>query len=186
MLAGFLLAPLAGIPPYLVALVGAAAMGVPALGRRRITVPGLIGSAAPLFVLFVAALLVVVDAAVGNGLASWLSTLLPTGTGLASLLVLAGLGALLACTVNNLPATLVLLAALGANPPAGAVLAVLIGVNIGPNVAYTGSLALLLWRRVLHRHEYRPAIARFTALGLITVPLCLAAGTVALWLVLQV
>jgi arsenical pump membrane protein len=185
-LAGFLLAPLAGIPPYLVALVGAAAMAVPALARRRITVPGLIGSAAPLFVLFVAALLVVVDAAVGNGLASWLSTLLPTGTGLASLLVLAGLGALLACTVNNLPATLVLLAALGANPPTGAVLAVLIGVNIGPNLAYTGSLALLLWRRVLHRHEYRPAIARFTALGLITVPLCLAAGTVALWLVLQV
>jgi arsenical pump membrane protein len=184
-LAGFLLAPLAGIPAYLVALVGAAAMAVPALARRRITVPGLIGSAAPLFVLFVAALLVVVDAAVGNGLASWLASLLPTGTGLASLLVLAGIGALLACTVNNLPATLVLLAALGANPPAGAVLVVLIGVNIGPNLAYTGSLALLLWRRVLHRHEYRPAIARFTALGLITVPLCLAAGTVALWLVLQ-
>jgi arsenical pump membrane protein len=184
-LIGFLLAPLAGIPAYPVALAGVAALSIPALVRRRITVTGLVGSAGPLFVLFVAALLIVVDAAVGHGLAAWLATLLPTGTGLASLLVLAGIGALLACTVNNLPATLVLLAALGANPPAGAVLAVLIGVNIGPNLAYTGSLALLLWRRVLHRHEYRPAIARFTALGLITVPLCLAAGTVALWLVLQ-
>jgi arsenical pump membrane protein len=184
-LGGFLLAPLAGVPAYLVALAGVAALSIPALARRRITITGLVGSAGPLFVLFVAALLIVVDAAVGHGLSAWLATLLPGGTGLTSLLVLAAVGALLACTINNLPATLVMLAALGAGPAPGAVLAVLIGVNVGPNLAYTGSLALLLWRRVLHRHEFRPAIGRFTALGLITVPLCLAAGTVALWLVLQ-
>jgi hypothetical protein len=37
---------------------------------------------------------------------------------------------------------------LAAPSGAGAVLAVLLGVNIGPNLTYTGSLATLLWRRV--------------------------------------
>ena len=60
------------------------------------------------------------------------------------------IAAVLANLINNLPATLVLLAALGASPAAGAVLAILIGVNVGPNLTYTGSLATLLWRRVLH------------------------------------
>jgi hypothetical protein len=41
---------------------------------------------------------------------------------------------------NNLPAVLVLLP-LTAASGAGAVLAVLLGVNIGPNLTYTGSLA---------------------------------------------
>ena len=35
----------------------------------------------------------------------------------------------------------------------GAVLAVLIGVNIGPNLTYVGSLATLLWRRILHARD---------------------------------
>jgi arsenical pump membrane protein len=38
-----------------------------------------------------------------------------------------------------------LIAAAGAGP----VLAVLLGVNIGPNLTYAGSLATLLWRRVM-------------------------------------
>ncbi|MGR6997732.1 hypothetical protein ACU686_05810 [Yinghuangia aomiensis] len=31
----------------------------------------------------------------------------------------------------------------------GLVLAVLLGVNIGPNLTYAGSLATLLWRRIV-------------------------------------
>lgn|GEM_PF-6299553 len=56
-------------------------------------------------------------------------------------------------------------------------LAILIGVNIGPNLTYTGSLATLLWRRVLHAKGQAPSLARFTALGLLTVPGCLLLGT---------
>ena len=41
---------------------------------------------------------------------------------------------------------------LAAPSGAGAVLAVLLGVNIGPNLTYTGSLATLLWRRILQHH----------------------------------
>jgi arsenical pump membrane protein len=44
-----------------------------------------------------------------------------------------------------------------------------------------GSLATLLWRRVLHRHDVEPSLGRFTRLGLLTVPATLVAATLALW-----
>jgi arsenical pump membrane protein len=109
--------------------------------------------------------------------------LLPDGDGLLALLAVAAIAAALANLLNNLPATLALLpvAAVGG---AGPVLAVLIGVNVGPNVTYVGSLANLLWRRVLGRDA--PTSMRHTAVGLATVPLTLLAATTALWAVLQV
>jgi len=62
-----------------------------------------------------------------------------------------------------------------------AILAVLLGVNIGPNLTYTGSLATLLWRRILQQHGSAPSLREFTTLGLLTVPAGLALATVALW-----
>ncbi len=81
---------------------------------------------------------------------------------------------------NNLPAVLALLPLAAPGGPAQ-VLAVLIGVNLGPNLTYVGSLATLLWRRILHRHGMEVDLGRFTLLGLLTVPTTLAASTVALW-----
>jgi arsenical pump membrane protein len=57
----------------------------------------------------------------------------------------------------------------------------LLGVNLGPNLTYIGSLATLLWRRVLG--DVRPSAREFLRLGAIAVPLSLAASVVALWLV---
>ena len=68
------------------------------------------------------------------------------------------LAAVLANLINNLPAVLVLLP-LAAPAGPGAVLAVLLGVNIGPNLTFTGSLATLLWRRVLHERGSGPVVA---------------------------
>lgn len=59
------------------------------------------------------------------------------------LLALPGVAALLSNVINNLPAVLVL-APLAAPLATGAVLAVLLGVNIGPRLTYAGSLATLL------------------------------------------
>jgi arsenical pump membrane protein len=66
------------------------------------------------------------------------------------------------------------------------VLAVLIGVNAGPNLTYVGSLATLLWRRVLRQRGEELPISEFMRLGALTVPPVLVAATVALWISLTV
>ena len=53
---------------------------------------------------------------------------------------------------------------------AGAVLAVLLGVNIGPNLTYTGSLATLLWRRIAHRHGSAPDLGNSPGWGCLLCP----------------
>ncbi len=106
--------------------------------------------------------------------------IVPDGTDLLALLGIAAVAAVVANLVNNLPAVLVLLPLVAASGPA-AVLAVLIGVNIGPNLTYVGSLANLLWRRVLGGQGISTNVGEFSLLGLLTVPVSLALAVVALW-----
>ena len=68
----------------------------------------------------------------------------------------------------------------------GAILAMLIGVNVGPNLTYAGSLATLLWRRVVHAEDADIELGEFLRLGAFTVPGALVTATVLLWLCLQV
>ena len=91
---------------------------------------------------------------------------------------LAAVAAVLSNVVNNLPAVLVLLPLVSG--PA-AVLAVLIGVNIGPNLTYVGSLANLLWRTVVRR-DIPAGFLEFTRIGLLTTPVTLVVAVLALWL----
>ena len=181
-LLGLVVAPTFGIEAAVVAAVGALVLAIRAVAKQQVRPLAVLLATNPLFLLFVAALGVVVDAATSHGLQDLLASALPTAESLPALLALAAIAAVLANLINNLPATLVLLAALGTQPAVGAVLAVLIGVNIGPNLTYTGSLATLLWRRVLNAKGHGPSLARFTVLGLLTVPACLLLGTGALWL----
>ena len=179
-LAGFVITSMLSVNPAWAGLAGALVLAGRALRDKRATPRDVVASTSPLFLVFVLALGVVVTGVLDNGLAAWLSRVLPNGSSLPSLLALAGVSAALANVVNNLPAVLALLpvAATGGAAP---VLAVLIGVNVGPNLTYVGSLATLLWRRVLHHHEVEPSLGRFTRLGLLTVPATLAAATLALW-----
>jgi arsenical pump membrane protein len=118
------------------------------MAQRR-TAPAAVGRAAAVpFLAFVLCLGIVGRAVVTNGLGRALSPLIAAGDGLPVLLATAALAAVLANVINNLPAMLVLLP-LAAAAGAGLVLAVLLGVNIGPNLTYAGSLATLLWRRVM-------------------------------------
>ncbi len=119
-----------------------------------------------------------------HGLGTALDALIPSTPTLQGLLVVAGLAAALSNVVNNLPATLMLLGALGPAPPPGLVLAALLRVNLGPNLTYVGSLATLLWRRELAGSDDAPTLREFLRLGVITVPSGLAVATVALWLTL--
>ena len=170
-----------GIEPVWLAAVGAVVWAVRSLARRRVRPRGTRRGGQPLVPGVRAALAVVVQAAIGHGLQDALAGVLPTGDGLLPLVALAVIAAVLANLINNLPATLVLLAALGAAPSAAAVLTVLIGVNIGPNLTYAGSLATMLWRRILHDRGHRPSLRRFTLLGLATVGPSLLAAVLALW-----
>lgn len=184
-LAGFVLTSALGVDPAWAALAGATALAVRALLRRRTTPKALVSSASVPFLAFVLALGIVVRAVVDNGLDTALGKLIPDGTGLAALFGIAALAAVLANVINNLPAVLVLLPLASGSGP-GAVLAVLLGVNIGPNLTYAGSLATLLWRRIVHAHDAEVELREFTRLGVLAVPASLCAAVLALWASLAV
>jgi arsenical pump membrane protein len=80
--------------------------------------------------------------------------------------------------VNNLPA-----AVLFAPDPPQHARAFLIGLNLGPNLAVTGSLSALLWLRVARSLGARPSAVAYSRLGLLLCPLPLCAAVGALWLV---
>ena len=184
-LAGFFVASIFHIDPAFAALAGAVVLAVPALVDRRVS-PRQIGTALDIpFLAFVLALGLIVKTLSIHGLGSLVVRLVPSGTSLGSLLLIALLAAVLANLVNNLPAVLLLLPAAAVGGP-GPVLAVLVGVNTGPNLTYVGSLATLLWRRILKQHGAEPSTAEFLRLGAITVPPVLLASTFALWISLRV
>jgi arsenical pump membrane protein len=185
-LAGFAASSFTSIPPVTSAVAGAAVLAGRALVRQQIGARRLIREASPLFCLFVLALGVVVAGVTAHGLGAALGAILPAAPTLPGLLVVAGMAATLSNVVNNLPATLVLLGALGPVPHPGLVLAALLGVNIGPNLTYVDSLATLLWRRVLAGRNAAPTLWEFVRLGTLTVPTCLAIATLTLWLGLTI
>ena len=181
-LIGFGISSLVGIAPVWFATAGAVVLTA---RRPPDSLTSLVSAAEPTFLVFVLALGVVVTAAGNHGLSSVVDSLLPHGASLPALLGVAAVSAVLANLVNNLPATLIIVAVVSASAP-GAVLAMLIGVNVGPNLTYVGSLATLLWRRIVHAHDEDVDTLEFLKLGAFTVPVTLVAGTVALWLALRV
>jgi arsenical pump membrane protein len=80
--------------------------------------------------------------------------------------------------INNLPASVLL----APDRPDHA-RAFLIGLNLGPNLAITGSLSALLWLRVARGLGAPPSVRIYSLLGLVLVPLSLGAAVGALWLV---
>jgi arsenical pump membrane protein len=179
-LAGFAVAQSVGVAPAWVALAGASVLAVRGVWHRHTSVTEIVRSVNVSFLVFVLALGVVVQAVMVNGMDKAMSAVLPSGSGLPALLAVAAVAAVLANVVNNLPATLVLLPLVAPGGPA-VILAVLIGVNIGPNLTYVGSLSNLLWRRVLHQHDVEAGVGEYTRLGLCTVPATLVGAVVALW-----
>ena len=163
------------IEPFWVALAGAGFLAAYTLGRRRTSLGGIARAVDLPFLCFVLGLAIVVRSVVDGGIGSWVTGLAPGAEGLLSLLGFALLAMVLANVVNNLPALLILLAPAAAVGPV-AVLAVLIGVNVGPNLTFTGSLATLLWRRVIGAAGHRVSLGRFTLLGVLAVPIQVVLG----------
>jgi arsenical pump membrane protein len=90
----------------------------------------------------------------------------------------AALAAISSVLLNNLPAASLLSAQRPPDP-----LPLLIGLNLGPNLAVTGSLSAYLWYQAARSAGARPSLRQVTLLGLILVPLTIGAALAALELV---
>ncbi|HZR94464.1 MAG TPA: SLC13 family permease [Gaiellaceae bacterium] len=83
----------------------------------------------------------------------------------------AAVAAAAAVLVNNLPAAVMLSAHVPAHPRA-----LLLGLDLGPNLAVSGSLSAIFWLQVARADGARPSIARYTRLGVVLAPLTIAAA----------
>ena len=83
--------------------------------------------------------------------------------------------ALTSVLVNNLPAASLLAARTPPHP-----FALLVGLDVGPNLFVTGSLAWVLWWRTARASGVQPPTRRAVVLGLVSAPLAMALALVAL------
>ena len=83
----------------------------------------------------------------------------------------AAVAAISAVLVNNLPAS----SLLAARPPDHP-FALLVGLNLGPNLCVTGSLAWFLWLRAARTAGASPSLAKATRLGVAAAPPAMAAA----------
>jgi arsenical pump membrane protein len=84
--------------------------------------------------------------------------------------------------MNNLPVALMSGAAIQHAQESGAMAhAILIGVDLGPNLSVTGSLATILWLIALRREGVRITAWQFFKVGIIAMPVALIASLLFLW-----
>ncbi|NYD24224.1 SLC13 family permease [Kineococcus aurantiacus] len=175
-----LLAPafVSGITPAVPAAVAAAVLvAVFAVRRREALRFGLLPWRT---VVLVSGLFLVVEAAQVHGLEDLLRPLAGTGESFGDHLRLAGTAALTANVADNLPAYLAVEPLAGS---AARLVAVLVGVNLGPLVTPWASLATLLWLDRCRARGVRVSLPRFALLGLVGALVCVPAATAALQLV---
>ena len=83
--------------------------------------------------------------------------------------------------INNLPMGLIAATtSQAAQVPVHVTGAILIGVDLGPNLSVTGSLATILWLIVLRREGEHVGAVQFLKLGLIVMPPALLLSLLAL------
>lgn len=134
----------------------------------------------------VAGLFVLVEGLNNTGVVSELTNLLNWGLerSLTATAWIAGVGlASMTNLMNNLPAGLIAQSAIQpVHPPAVITGALLIGVDLGPNLSVTGSLATILWLIALRREGVICTAGEFLKIGAIVMPsaLILALGALIL------
>jgi arsenical pump membrane protein len=147
--------------------VGIAAVAIQ-LARQRLKLPQITRAVGPLTLTGLFALSV----AVGVLARSW--------SGPARLLTHAGLwgtaaiGAIASIAINNLPSAMLLSAKPLSHPRA-----LLFGLNLGPNLAVTGSLSAYLWFKAARQLDTRPSLLAFTRRGLLLAPAAIIAALAA-------
>jgi arsenical pump membrane protein len=151
-------------PAVPVAVVGVLVVGIRVVTRRQrsdgvvnvLGVPVLVG-------LFGVAVALGTLGRAWSGPATLLSHLDAWGT--------AALAAGASVLVNNLPAASLLASRVPPRP-----YALLVGLDVGPSLFVTGSMAWILWLRAARSAGARPSVARASFLGALSVPLSMAAA----------
>jgi arsenical pump membrane protein len=171
-----------GLPTFVAGLVTAAAVLLWTRTAPWVVVRGVSWGVLPL----VAGLFVLVEALSRTGLLTRLAGALHGAVAQSAGGAAWGSGVLLAVVcnlMNNLPAGLIAGGAVqAAQAPAGVVGAVLIGVDLGPNLSVTGSLATILWLGALRREGHAIGAGTFLRLGLLVMPPALLLALAALTL----
>ncbi len=170
-----------GIPTCISALLVMALVSLEDHGVLRRAIAGVSWSVLPL----VAGLFVIVEALQSAGLLRM---------GLAGLHLIGSLSefaaksiaafsvALASNGMNNLPVGLMSGSTIRHANEAGIIAhAVLLGVDLGPNLSVTGSLATILWLIALRRERVEITAWEFFKLGVVAMPLSLLAGLLFLW-----
>ena len=93
----------------------------------------------------------------------------------------AGGAALFSNLFNNLPVAIVS-SYLVAHAPAHAAYPLIVGVDLGPNLTMTGSIATILWSSMLRKRGVHVSDLDYIRLGIIVVPATLGVTILWLWL----
>jgi arsenical pump membrane protein len=119
----------------------------------------------------VAGLFVLVEGLAQTGIIQQLSEMLQraAASSIATASWTSGAAAAIACNLmNNLPVGLIAGSAVAvASPPREVTGALMIGVDLGPNLSVTGSLATILWLIALRRDGYEVSAWKFLRLGVV-------------------
>jgi arsenical pump membrane protein len=162
-----------GLPTCICGVVILAGMAI----RARINPLSIAGNVSWSVLPLVAGLFVLMEAIVSVGALRYTAAALAWAERLPS-----GLGALVIGTavgfgnnvINNLPLGLIAGSTLNAAHVQGAMQrAVLIGVDLGPNLSVTGSLATILWLIALRREGLHVSFGAFLKVGAIAMPIAL-------------
>jgi arsenical pump membrane protein len=162
-------------------VMGLLTTGVVLLRKRASPLPVLRGVSWAVLPL-VAGLFVMVEALNRSGVTRTLANVLYAGAASSADGAAAASGLVLAfaCNLtNNLPAGLIASAAIvQAHAPRDVVDALMIGVDLGPNLSITGSLATILWLTAIRREGEEVGFGRFFKVGALVMPpaLILAIG----------
>jgi arsenical pump membrane protein len=122
----------------------------------------------------VGGLFVLVEALAKTGLIETIATLLHDGAQRSVLCTAASAGAFVAFAsnlINNLPAGLIAGSAVQVGPISDQITrAIVIGVDLGPNLSVTGSLATILWLAALRRDGHSVSFSAFLKIGIAVMP----------------
>ena len=155
-----------GLPTAITGILTTVLVLIRAKLNPWVIVKGVSWSVLPL----VAGLFVLVEALVKTGLIQALTTLLheSTTSSVAMTTWASGIGVALTCNlVNNLPAGLITGTVVQASQVPDVIKsALLIGIDLGPNLSVTGSLATILWLVALRREGQRVSAWAFLKLGI--------------------